>query len=109
MSAGEITRLKSGDVVMLELGSTVRGVRGQVGWVAPASAASGLGGLFFVYDLARAEVATILDEKDYLHATRINGLDIAQRQGTSLEALLRWVFGLDGEVTLDPPLERVAG
>ena len=92
-------------VVTLELGSVVKATSGQVGWVAPAAASSGLAGLFFVYDLGRSEVATIVDEKEYFHATRVLGLDVAHRQGTSLELLLRWVFDLkEGDVAVEPPL-----
>jgi hypothetical protein len=90
-------------LITLELGSAVTGVRGQVGWVAPAAEDSGLEGLFFVYDLTRTEVATILDEKDYLQATRIKGAQVLQRQGTSFEGLLRWVFDLEGVLLVAPP------
>lgn len=93
-------------VVQLELGSAVLGHAGQVGWVARAAADSGLAGLYFVYDLAQSEVATIVDEKEYLHATRVRGADVDHRQGGSVEALLRWVFDLrEGDVRVEPPFE----
>jgi hypothetical protein len=98
-------------MIGLELGSMLSiGTLGHVGFVTRGVSEQGLGGTLFVYDLERIEIATIQDEKLYLHATTRREGEILHKQAGSLNGLLRWVFDQkEGKVTLEPPIEFEPG
>lgn len=98
-------------LIGLELGSMLTiGSLGHVGFVTRGTESQGDAGTLFVYDLDRLEVATITDEKLYLHATKKKDGEILHKQAGALQTLLRWAFDQkEGKVGLEPPIEFEPG
>lgn len=93
----------------LELGSAVRaGIEGQVGFVAAGSAAAGLSGVFFPYDMNRVQLGMVWEEPLFYRTHRFSDDGPEHRDFETLQESLRWIFRREMKLSVEPALETRA-